>query len=155
LLEVSELKVKTESLRQANDALELEIQPRRITEEKRQAIIEAFRHLHFAEKTDKIKITSEGYDQESGVFAQQIAEALAGAGISVQLDKNSTSERQLDFGVKYQFKYPPNPAVIAIAKSLKKADIIPAELNTNWSLGDFIMEIWVGAKPLPEVKNSN
>jgi hypothetical protein len=138
-----------ESLKSENLVLEKQIQPRRITPEQRKLIADELRNKIPYPVKRRVTITAEGYDSESRIYAQQIIAALNGGFIYANVDIGSIStERQIDFGIKYII--PPNPSyeVRTIAQALKDGGVTPTEIATN-SFGDeALFQIWIGAKPM-------
>jgi hypothetical protein len=132
-----------------NIALVAEIQPRRITEEQKRLIANELREKIRFPINGRVQITAEGYDSEARVYAQQIIEALNEGNIYLNVDIESIStERMIDFGIKYIV--PPNLPyeVRAIAKALKDGGVVPNEVSTNFAQGDNLFQIYVGSKPL-------
>jgi hypothetical protein len=140
--------MQVEELRSNNIVLETEIQPRRISDKQRTIILSELKGRVLS-SSGRVKVTAEAYDSESRIYALQLAQVLAAAGFKVNLDSNSiNSVREIDFGIKFLIHPDVEPEARAIGRAFRLAGIMPDEASTDLQPGDFVLEIWVGAKPI-------
>ena len=138
-----------EELRTANLALEREIQPRRITPEKKAVIIRALNGLLPSTEFCQVEIKVPGTDFEARTFAWQIGHVVAdNFRIHVHIDENIDSNAPIEFGLRFFTHDPPPTWAIAIEQAFGKAGIDPvvSESSTN-TAADTLM-IRIGPKPM-------
>jgi len=140
---------RVEELRKANDALEAEIQPRRITPEQKAAIIQDLNKWRFIPDKCEVDVEVDESDIEAKVFAQQITETLGECfKVNLHLLVLVSDSEQTNFGTVFDFR-PPIPPLGAkeIARALRQIPINPTRVEVSTNIPEGTLEIDVYPKP--------
>ena len=147
--EIEGLQHKVEDLRASNDALEAQIQPRRITPEQKNKIIRDLYAWRFIEDKCSVKIWVQRFDVEANVFASQIAHILADdCGFKVEFNADVASSSPLTFGTQFWTHDPAPAGARAISRALKELPLNPMDVELQTNFQNDVLQINVHTKPM-------
>jgi hypothetical protein len=145
----AQLSLQVELLKSNNLALYEEIQPRRITPEKKKILVDLLKNA----PKGKVTVGSRDSDLEAWVYMRQIADVLKTSGFETETN-DVIAGGPTCFGIAYLLQNN-NPApihAVMISKIFESQGIssnaVSVDVETNMPAGYF--EIWVGTKPPPE-----